>query len=233
MPLKVIGAGLGRTATFSMKFALEHLGLGPCYHMAEVLAGARRNIPLWIDVINGRPDWDAIFEGYVSTTDYPACTYWRELSEHYPEAKVVLTVRDADSWFESVNQTIFSEQMQGSLAGTPAEAMMQGAVFAPFGDPKRITDRAFMTDWFERRNQSVIDALPPERLLVYSPKQGWEPLCEFLGVPVPDGPFPRVNSRDELEAVSEQEGGIPPDPEEAERFARDYIEQLRARAFAK
>lgn len=229
MALKVIGAGLGRTATFSMKFALEHLGLGPCYHMSEVFAGARRNIPLWLDVINGKPDWDTIFEGYQATTDYPACTYWRELAEYFPDAKVVLTVRDADSWFDSVSQSIFSEQMQGSLAGSPAETMMQGAVFAPFGD--RINDRAFMTDWFERRNQTVIDALPAERLLVYSPKEGWGPLCSFLGVPVPDEPFPRVNSRDELDQASSQQGGLPPDPETAERWARAYIEQLKAKAF--
>ena len=229
MALQVIGAGLGRTATFSMKFALEHVGLGPCYHMSEVFAGARRNIPLWVDVVNGRPDWDTIFDGFQSTTDYPACTFWRELADYYPNAKVVLTVRDPDSWFDSVSQTIFSEQMQGSLAGSPAEAMMRGAVLDAFGD--RLNDRAFMTDWFERRNQTVIDALPPERLLVYSPREGWEPLCSFLGVPVPDGPFPRVNSRDELEQVSNEQGGLPPDPEIAEKFAKDYIEQLRAKAF--
>ena len=93
MALKVIGAGLGRTATFSLKFALEHIGLGPCYHMAEVFAGARRNVPLWLDVVRGKPDWDAIFEGYQSTTDYPACSYWRELAGYYPEAKVILSVR--------------------------------------------------------------------------------------------------------------------------------------------
>lgn len=229
MPLQVIGAGLGRTATFSMKFALEHLGLGPCYHMSEVFAGARTNIPLWLDVVNGQPDWEAIFDGYVSTTDYPACTYWRELAEYYPDAKIVLTVRDPDSWFDSVSQTIFSEQMQGSLAGSPAEAMMQGVVFDAFGD--RLKDRNFMTDWFESRNQSVIDALPPERLLVYSPKEGWGPLCSFLGVPEPDEPFPRVNSRDELNQASNEEGGLPSDPAVAERFAREYIEQLKARAF--
>ena len=229
MPLQVIGAGLGRTATFSMKFALEHLGLGPCYHMSEVFAGARRNIPLWLDVVNGNPDWDTIFDGYESTTDYPACTYWRELTEHYPSAKVVLTVRDPDSWFDSVSETIFSEQMQGSLAGSPVAAMMQGVVFDAFGG--RVNDRAFMTDWFERRNQTVVDALPSERLLVFSPKEGWAPLCSFLDVPVPDVPFPRVNSRDEIDEVSRRQGGLPPDPEMAEAFARGYIEQLRAKAF--
>ncbi len=106
MALAVIGAGLGRTATFSLKFALEHLGLGPCYHMSEVFAGSRRNVPLWLDAIDGQPDWDAIFAGFRSTTDYPACNYWRELAAHYPDAKVVLTVRDPDSWFDSVSETI-------------------------------------------------------------------------------------------------------------------------------
>ena len=229
MPLKVIGAGLGRTATFSMKFALEHLGLGPCYHMSEVFAGARRNIQLWLDVVDGKPDWDTIFDGYQSTTDYPACSYWRELADFYPAAKVVLSVRDANSWFDSVSETIFSEQMQGSLAGSPVEAMMKGVIFDAFGG--RVKDRAFMTDWFERRNQKVIDSLPPEKLLVYSPREGWEPLCSFLGVPVPDEPFPRINSRDEISQASRERRGLPPDPETAERFARDYIKQLKAKAF--
>ena len=229
MALAVIGAGLGRTATFSLKFALEHLGFGPCYHMSEVFAGARRNVPLWLDAIDGRPDWDAIFEGFHSTTDYPACTYWRELAEHYPRAKVILTVRDPDTWFDSVSETIFSDGMQASLRGSPTGDMMQGVIFDAFGE--RLRDRDFMTEWFIRRNREVIDALPPERLLVFSPKEGWEPLCGFLGVPVPNEPFPRINSRDELNAHSDEQGGLRPDPETAERFARAYIEELKAKAF--
>ena len=229
MALAVIGAGLGRTATFSLKVALEHLGFGPCYHMSEVFAGARRNVPLWLDAIDGRPDWDAIFEGFHSTTDYPACTYWRELVEHYPRAKVILTVRDPDTWFDSVSETIFSDGMQASLRGSPTGDMMQGVIFDAFGE--RLRDRDFMTEWFIRRNREVIDALPPERLLVFSPKEGWEPLCGFLGVPVPNEPFPRINSRDELNAHSDEQGGLPPDPETAERFARAYIEELKAKAF--
>jgi hypothetical protein len=230
MGLKVIGAGLGRTATFSMKFALEHLGFGPCYHMSEVMAGARRNVAQWLDVAAGKPDWDAVFDGFQSTTDYPACSYWRELADYYPEAKVVLTVRDPDSWFDSVNETIFSEAMQATLKGSPMGDMMQGVIFDHFdGD---IQDRAYMTQWFSRRNHEVIDTLPPERLLVYSPKQGWGPLCAFLGVPVPEGPFPRVNSRDEISHRSDEQGGIPPDPETAEKFAREYIDELKVKAFA-
>jgi hypothetical protein len=139
--------------------------------MSEVFADGRRQVPLWLEAVAGRPDWDALFDGFGATTDYPACTYWRELAAHYPDAKVVLTTRDADSWFESVTETIFSDAMQGSLTGSPVGAMMQGVIFDHFdGD---IRDRAFMTDWFRQRNAEVVAALPPERLLVFSPKDGW------------------------------------------------------------
>ena len=106
---------------------------------------------------------------------------------------------------------------------------MQGVIFDAFGG--HVNDRAFMTDWFDRRNQSVIDSLPADRLLVFSPKEGWEPLCAFLDVPVPDAPFPRVNSRDEIKQATVARGGIPPDPETAEKFARAHIDQLKAKAF--
>jgi hypothetical protein len=119
--------------------------------------------------------------------------------------------------------------MQGSLAGTPAGEMMHGVIFKAFGD--RAQDRAFMTDWFVRRNQQVIDALPADRLLVFSPTQGWEPLCSFLDVPVPDVPFPRVNSREEISESMDKQSGLPPDPETGEKQAREYIDRLKARAF--
>lgn len=229
MALKVIGAGLGRNATFSLKFALEHIGFGPCHHMSEVFADARNQVPLWIAAGQGQPDWDAIFDGFGSCTDYPASSWWKQLADHYPEAKMVLTLRDPDSWFESVSETIFSDRMLAQTRGTPIEVMMQGNVLGVFGD--RITDRAFMTDWYARRNQEVIDTMPPERLLVFHPKEGWEPLCSFLGVDVPAEPFPRVNSRDELGAASDDQGGIPATAEQAEMFAKAYIKQLKASAF--
>jgi len=107
---------------------------------------------------------------------------------------------------------------------------MAAAILDVSGGP--ITDRAFMTEWFQRRNQEVIDTLPPKRLLVFSPQDGWRPLCAFLEVPVPDCPFPRVNSRDELTQVSDENQGLPADPEVGMRVAREYIDQLKARAFA-
>ena len=105
-----------------------------------------------------------------------------------------------------------------------------GAILGVSGGP--ITDRAFMTEWFQRRNQEVIDTLPPERLLVFSPPDGWGPLCAFLEVPVPECRFPRVNSRDELTQVSDENEGLPADPEVGMRVAREYIDRLKARAFA-
>lgn len=230
MALEVIGAGPGRTATFSLKFALEHIGFGPCYHMSEVFRSARRNVQLWQDAGDDNPDWDAIFEGYRSTTDFPASTYWRELSEHFPDAKVVLTVRDPDSWFDSVSETIMSPRMLSSLTGSAVESMFKSTYLRPYGN--KVTDRAFMTDWYASYNQQIIDTLPAERLLVFHPKEGWEPLCNFLGADVPDVPFPRVNSRDELGGKSDEQGGLPADLEVLEQFAGGYIEQLRAKAFA-
>ncbi len=230
MALEIIGAGPGRTATFSLKFALEHLGFGPCYHMVEVFRGARRNIALWQDAGDGNPDWDALFDGYRSTTDFPASVYWRELAEYYPESKVLLTVRDADSWFESVSETIMSPRMLSSLEGSPLMAMFEATYLKAFNG--KLTDRAYMTGWYRAYNQKVIDTIPAERLLVFHPEEGWEPLCAFLGVPVPPEPFPRVNSRDELGGASDEQGGLPADPVVLEGFAGGYIEELRAKAFA-
>ncbi|MBX7495505.1 hypothetical protein K3172_06495 [Qipengyuania sp. 6B39] len=232
MALKVIGAGVGRTATFTMKFALEHLGYGPCFHMAELFADARRQVPLWLDAIAGQPDWDEIFKGFQSTVDYPSASYWRELADYYPEAKVLLTMRDPDSWFESVSETIFSDAMQAHLVGTPTGDMMKGAIFDHF-DGGDIRDRAFMTKWFADRNADIIASLPAERLLVFHPKEGWESLCRFLDVPVPPEPFPRVNSRDEIIAENEREGGMAKDDDAAENFGKSYIETLRAKAFGR
>ena len=229
MTIKVIGAGPGRTATFSMKFALEHLGLGPCYHMVEVFRNARKTIPLWQAAGDGNPDWDTIFAGYQSTTDNPACVFWRGLADYYPDAKVVLTMRDAETWVESCNATINSPRMLASLEGSPIEAMMKATCLEQFGD--KIDDPRWMANWYRAYNQEIIDTIAPERLLVFHPNEGWEPLCDFLGVPVPAEPFPRVNSRDELGSASDEKGGLPSDPLELEAFAKAYNDQLKASAF--
>ena len=230
MALEVIGAGLGRNATLSGKLALERLGFGQCYHMLEVFANLRRDVPLWIAAAQGRPDWDSIVEGYRSTTDYPAASHWRALTERYPEAKVLLTTRDPDSWFDSVSETIFSPKLEESVANTPLGEMMKANVRDLSGG-ERIADRAFMTDWYVRRNQEVVDTISPDRLLVFHPREGWEPLCAFLGVAVPDCHFPRVNSRDEFGAAREGSSGRNGGPAEIEQWARAHLDSLFEKAF--
>jgi len=201
MALKVIGAGLGRTGTLSLKMALEQLGIGPCYHMVEVMMHPEA-AALWIGAANGKPDWDAIFHGYAATVDYPGCSFWRELSAFYPDAKVLLSLRDPDQWFESTQATIFSAQAMEMIGRSPMKPFLEKTVWNEFGD--RIHDRDFMVDAFRRHNAAVQQAIPKERLLVYEPGQGWEPICEFLGVPVPASPFPHANSREEMATIMSQ-----------------------------
>lgn len=196
MALQVIGAGLGRTGTASLKVALEQLGFGPCYHMGEVLPFVAERVPLWIEAGKGSPDWDTIFDGYQSATDYPSCSFWREQMDYYPDAKVLLSTRSAESWFESVNATIMSESVNGWLRSDPLmKEFFERCVWKDF-EP-HILDRDYMVNYFREREQAIIEAVPADRLLVFNVKEGWEPLCKFLGVPVPAAPFPRVNSRDE------------------------------------
>lgn len=213
-----------------MKFALEKLGFGPCHHMTEVLADERRQVPLWLEAAAGRPDWDAIFAGFNSTSDYPSATFWREIADYYPDAKFVLTTRDADRWFGSVSQTIFSRWMQDAHIGTPAHALMQATMFDPIGGD--VSDPAFLTDWYRRRNRTVIEAIADQRLLHFDVSHGWKPLCEFLCTPVPDLPFPRTNGRAQLGGADGSAGVVSSDPLARERLARIYIEMMRDRAFA-
>ena len=198
MSLGIIGAGLGRTGTASLKIALDQLGIGPCYHMSEVFKNPE-HIGLWERVADGEPDWDAIFGAYGATVDYPSSTYWRELSERYPDAKVILTVRDAEKWFESTQETILSPRVVEFTRPTPFGAMMKKTIWDTMDE--RMHDRAFMIDHFNRHVEEVKRTVPAERLLVYEVKQGWEPLCEFLGVAVPGDAFPRVNSREETASM--------------------------------
>ena len=205
MALTLIGAGLGRTGTLSLKLALQQLGIGPCYHMAELLMDPSRG-PAWVRASDGHPDWNSIFEGFAATVDYPGCTFWRELIQFYPSAKVLLSVRNPQDWFDSTQQTIFSEEQNKPFVKSALSEFFEKTVFKSFGN--RIHDRDFMVAAFRRHNEEVESLVPQDRLLVYEVAQGWPPLCKFLGVPVPDAPFPRVNSREERARVlaSQPEG---------------------------
>jgi hypothetical protein len=196
MALQVIGAGFGRTGTLSLKLALEQLGFGPCHHMLEVFAHPE-SIPLWIAAADGRPDWDAIFQDYGSAVDWPTATFYRELAEHYPDAKVILTERDPESWFASTQATIFgldlppdSQDPWTVMVGKVIGELFEGCMH----------DKETVISVFQAHNARVREVIPPERLLVYQVSEGWAPLCAFLGVPVPEAPMPKVNTTEEFQA---------------------------------
>ena len=207
--MKVIGAGLPRTATTTQLAVLEQLGFGPCYHMRNLMADFASGLPPWERVAQGNPDWDEIFDGFESCCDFPASRYYRELAEHYPDAKVLLSVRSGEGWVASMRETIWPMYFGDSLLHHVNQA--RGLVDEHWGrflalmvhqcwDPQTgalvgagTADDAELAELMERWNEGVIDAIAPERLLVWSPADGWEPLCEFLEVAVPDGPVPQIN----------------------------------------
>ncbi|WP_328473049.1 sulfotransferase family protein [Actinoplanes sp. NBC_00393] len=210
--LQVIGAGFARTGTTSLSSALGILGLGPCYHMLDVMSDPRR-VQQWLAIARGgAPDWAGIFDGYRSAVDWPVAAYWRELADTYPEAKVLLTVRDPDAWYDSVRQTIFKPRISPprGLARAGARvaealspdlraflAMTQETVEQPLFED-RLGDRAHMTSVFNRHIEQVQATVPADRLLTYEVADGWAPLCAFLDRPVPDRPFPHDNSSPEF-----------------------------------
>jgi hypothetical protein len=194
--VKVIGAGFGRTGTLSLKGALEQLGFEPCYHMMEVYARPD-HIDAWYRTsIDGKVDW-SVFDDFQSIVDWPAVHYWREIVARYPSAKVVLSLRDAESWYKSVSETIYGRLTTSLPADAPEErrrhrAMAKKIVLQDtFGG--RFEDKRHAIDVFERHNEEVRASVDPSRLLVFNVKEGWEPLCGFLKVPIPDEPFPRLN----------------------------------------
>jgi hypothetical protein len=194
MPLKIVGTGLGRTGTMSLKRALEQLGFGPCHHMIEVFQHPE-SVPLWIEAGKGKPDWDAIFKDFASMVDYPGCKFWRELTAYYPDAYVLHSVRDPNEWFDSTQATIFSPSSPAWTAPPPMNEFF-AMLFKDFGD--KISDRDFMVAYFKRHTDEVVRTIPKNRLLVYEAGAGWAPLCKFLGVPIPADPYPQINTREEF-----------------------------------
>jgi hypothetical protein len=202
MSIQVIGAGLGRTGTLSLKAALEDLGFAKCYHPLAVFASLDR-ARTWDAAARGEPvDWDRIFAGYRATVDMPGCMFYRELAEKYPEAKVILTVRDPERWYDSVRQTIhllgdtFPKWTVLLLLFIPGQRVFQWMLDRLWDRlfRGRSEDRAFAIDVFNQHNEQVRRDVPADRLLVYEVSQGWGPLCKFLAVPVPERkPFPHLN----------------------------------------
>ncbi len=210
MSLKVIGAGFGRTGTMSLKYALEQLGFAPCYHMVETLEHPGHDA-MWLALARGQSDdWHALLDGYAASVDWPAIMIWKELAAAYPEAKVILTLRDPEAWYESASKTIFARMREfaEALARDDAESIdparrahmrMVNAVVVDkaFGGN---LDRDHAIQVFNAHNDEVRRTIPLERLLVYESGQGWDPLCAFLRVPVPETPYPKVNTTDDFAA---------------------------------
>lgn len=212
MGLRVIGAGYGRTGTASLKLALERLGLGPCHHMSEVLPRPDR-IELWRRIGDGEAEgnaalWDEAFAGYASTVDWPGATHWRALMGHYPDAKVILSRRDAGRWFTSVNETILNPEMSARMADSPMGVMLERNIWRLFDG--RLDDREHMMACFEKHCAEVVAGVPAGRLLVFEAQDGWGPLCKFLGVETPQEAYPHVNSMEEtkrfMQALAQQAG---------------------------
>lgn len=204
MALQVIGAGFGRTGTASLKAALETLGYGRCYHMFEFMEHPE-HAPYWDAASRGRPvAWDELFEGYRATVDWPGCTFYRELRAAYPDAKVVLSVRDPERWYRSASKTIFTAPRGGpkflfQLLATPRmwrSVRVVRRILSKRTFRGKERDKAHTIGVFNAHIEDVRRTVPPERLLVYEVGQGWGPLCDFLGVPVPAQAFPHVNDAD-------------------------------------
>jgi hypothetical protein len=209
--MRLIGAGLPRTGTLTQKLALEQLGLGPCYHWVNVIADLDQ-VGLWDRAMDGEAVWDEVFAGHDSTVDWPGGYFYRELIDVYPQAKVLLSVRDPESWERSFRETIWTMSYGSSLM--PLLAHARAEVDPRFQSYLALVDRMFwgpqgtfadgnaepaqLIEQMQRHHEQVKAAVPPERLLVWEVGEGWEPLCEFLDVPVPDGPLPHANDRGEF-----------------------------------
>lgn len=207
--MRVIGAGLPRTGTLTQKLALEQLGLGPCYHWVNVLADLEQ-VELWDRAMDGEGPWEEVFAGCGATVDWPGGYFYKELIEVYPEAKVLLSVREEHSWERSFRQTIVALRHGESLMRLLSSA--RGEVDPRWHRYLALVDRMFwgpegtfaagwaepqqLIDQMVRHNEEVKRIVAPERLLVWKVTEGWGPLCDFLGVEVPAEPLPHENDRE-------------------------------------
>ncbi len=198
MPLKVVGAGVGRTGTNSLKLALERLLGAPCHHMLEILEDGSQ-IAGWTAAIEGHPgDWERLLAGYSALVDWPGASFWQELSAANPDALVLLSVRDSRSWYQSASNTIFRVLTDPPAELAPWMSTLRRLLRERFSD--RLQDEGAMIEAFERHNEAVRKTIAPARLLEWFPADGWEPICERLGLAVPDEDFPHTNSTAEFTA---------------------------------
>jgi hypothetical protein len=213
--MRVIGAGFGRTGTTSLKAALQKLGFGPSYTLSEVFRNPK-DVRVW-EAASGpageEVDWEGFLAGYEVVVDWPACSFYEEIMEAFPGAPVILTVRDSAAWYESTRSTIHELRRLTTGAFPVRVAFALAGLFVPgvagvvrLADrlvwegtfEGRFEDRDYAMEVFERHNEAVGRRVPPERLLVFDVREGWAPLCDFLGVEAPEEPFPRLNEAREM-----------------------------------
>ncbi len=201
MTIKVIGAGFGRNGTLSLKQALETLGFNRCYHMM-VLDQSKDEDLAWLALHRGESvDLDRLFDGYQASVDWPSCNFWREQMAWYPDAKVILSERDPQAWYRSIMNTIYPGSLAMRESDDPMMQRRSQMVFELVWDglfDGRMDDADHVIGVYLAHNQRVKDEVPADRLLVFESSQGWEPLCAFLDVPVPDEPYPRTNSTEDF-----------------------------------
>ncbi len=199
MSLRIIGAGFGRTGTLSLKLALEQLGFDKCYHMMEV-RNHPEHVNTWRAAARGElVDWPKLFQGYQAAVDWPSCNFWREQMQAFPEAKVILTLRNSESWYESVMKTIWQVSKERRAKGANEASSLM--VFELIWDGifnGRMSDKDYVIAQYEKHNQRVIDEVPKEKLLVFEAKEGWPSLCEFLDCSIPETGYPNVNTTKEF-----------------------------------
>jgi len=202
MSIKVIGAGFGRTGTASLRAALEEFGFSKCYHMYHLIEHPRE-IEFWENLNQGKQvDYDTFFEGFQSILGFPGYSFYHQLMQYYPDAKVILSVRDPEKWYESMLKTI----IRANSAAKPAENFAEKTnleriyklqidlVFKGYFQ-EEFENKSYIIKRFQQRIEEVKSIVPAKRLLVYDITQGWEPLCSFLKVPVPDKPLFHLNER--------------------------------------
>jgi hypothetical protein len=202
MTIQVVGAGLGRTGTHSLKLALERLLGGPCFHMTELLPRPEQ-IPSWHGAINGNePDWAELLDGFMAAVDWPAAAVWPQLSAAFPEAMVLLSVREsAEAWWESFSHTILEVMKRGPGPDMNEwYAMCEDMLNKCFTPDYR--DRHGAIAGYEAFNENVRRRVPASKLIEWRPGEGWTPLCEGLGIAVPDEAFPHVNTTDDFRAIA-------------------------------
>ncbi|MGH2714266.1 MAG: sulfotransferase family protein [Thermoleophilaceae bacterium] len=200
--MKVIGAGFGRTGTMSLKAALEQLGAGPCFHMIDIIRDPS-TLHYWQAAIDGeRVDWKEALDGWEGSVDWPGCTFYKQHMETWPEAPVLLSVRDPEAWYKSTSNSIHAAKemaMRGELQppeeNPPSPEVMQminGLIWQGTFNG-RFGDRDYALQVFNDHIEDVKRTVPADRLVIYEIGQGWGPLAEMLGVEAPDAPFPHLN----------------------------------------